>query len=146
MFVIVHYVYTCTGHEGGGLLDYCQSWWLAWTQASLGFFPFAAAIIDQKPYDLGEHLANYGLLYLAATTHGGHSEIFRDSMKEPCIRPPLCIGRRYGIGKRRHETWKKHMQASASLYHTTLKISFPLLHSFLLSSLLLSSSQIQCLF
>ena len=99
-----------------------------------------------KPYDLGEHLANYGLLYLAATIHGGHSEIFRDSMKEQCIRPPLCIGRRYGIGKRRHETWKKHMQASASLYHTTLKISFPLLHSFLLSSLLLSSFQNQCVF
>ena len=100
-----------------------------WIMSDPGGLPgFKAALASfnsnftktMKPFEIGEHLANFGLLYLAATTHGGHDEIFRDSMRDECVSPPLAIGRRYGIGKRRHESWKKFMQASATPPHTRL--------------------------
>jgi len=89
-------------------------WLIAQPRGKAGFEAALTSMNKRLPpslpaFDLGEHLLHFGYLYLAATTHGGHETIFHDKMKPGIVTPPMAIGRRYGIGKRRHENWKKHM-------------------------------------
>ena len=79
---------------------------------------------SHKKYTIGTHLLHCGIEYLICQTDGGLEEVFRDKPGKYCLKQPIAAGRRFGAGRRRHETWRRYFSLTVTPSGEAAKVNF----------------------